>query len=231
MSDMAAQWLSSFAAITMLRKAEIVDPVGTLTQLAEARQLRSRAAWGRFNFEDAEQDFPQEPQSDRGLAAWPDIPADFWRWVNAGTRGTEVYGDAGVYAATVVYDPDIGDYSETEHIKLFGVTFHADDLAAFLGGTTSFHETPLLPGRAKSPAGRKPELDRWADFGAALALIAHTAGPDDLKSANALYEAASGALSASGRNPLSKKTVSRMINHAHIWLEGGIIQELPQGRN
>lgn len=231
MSDTAAQWLSSFAAIRMLRQAGVVDPVSTLTQLAEARQIRSRAAWGRFSEMGSEEQFRQEPQLDGGLAAWPDIPADFWRWVNAGTRGTEVYGDAGVYAATVVYDPDIGDYSETEHIKLFGVTFHADDLAAFLGGTASFHETPFLPDRPKSSAGRKPELDRWAEFGAALALISYTAGPNDLKSANALYEAASGALIAAGRTPLSKKAVSRMINHAYIWLEDGEIQGLPKEDN
>lgn len=228
MSDTAAQWLSSFAAIRMLRQAEVVDPVSTLTQLAEARQIRARAAWGRFSVEDSEQEFPQEPLLDGGLAAWPDIPADFWRWVNAGAHGTEIYGEAGVYAATVIYDPDIGDCSETEHIKLFGVTFHANDLAAFLGGAVSFHETPRLSDRRQSLAGRKPELDRWAEFGAALALISHTAGQKDLKSANALYEAASGALIAAGRAPLSKKTVSPMINRAHIWLESGGIQDPPQ---
>lgn len=230
MSDTAAQWLSSFAAIKMLRQAGVVDPVSTLTQLAEARQIRSRAAWGRFSVEDSEQEFPQEPPLDGGPAAWPDIPADFWRWVNAGAHGTEIHGDAGVYAATVIYDPDIGGYSDTEHIKLFGVTFHADDLAAFLGGAVSFHETPPLSDRRQSSAGRKPELDRWAEFGAALALISHTAGQEDLKSANALYEAAASALIAARREPLSKKTVSRMINRAHIWLESGDIQDPSQDK-
>jgi hypothetical protein len=139
MTDKADEWLTSFSAIQRLRQAGAVDPIGTLIRLAEAQQVRSRAARGRFSDLGIEEIFPSEPKMDpltgEIIEIWPDIPPDFWRWVNANARGTEVHGEAGVFATTVVFDPDIGSYSETEHIKLFGVTFNAADLASFLEGT------------------------------------------------------------------------------------------------
>lgn len=136
MTDTTDEWLTSFAAIQKFRQAGVVDAVGTLTRLAEAQQVRSRAARGRFSCQDIEENFPPEPKnhplSGEVRESWPDIPPDFWRWVNANAPGTEVHGEAGVFATTVVFDPDIGSHSETDRIKLFGVTFHAEDLAAFL---------------------------------------------------------------------------------------------------
>lgn len=122
MTNAENEWLRSFIAFKMLRDAGVLDPVGTLTQLAAAKQVRSRAAHFRIDDADTE-DFPQDRY----------IPEEFWRCVNAGTAGTQIDGDAGVFATTVIYNPEIGDYSDREHIWLSGVTFHAGDLAAFLG--------------------------------------------------------------------------------------------------
>lgn len=43
-----ADWLSSFAALQALRTAGVDEPLTTLTHFAEARQVRARASWGRF---------------------------------------------------------------------------------------------------------------------------------------------------------------------------------------
>ena len=101
MTETVSEWLSSFTAIQRLRGAGVVDPVSTLLQLAEARQVRARASRGRFDWEDDVQEFPQEPEMDgetgKVLAPWPNIPADLWRWVNGGGADTEVHGEAGVF--------------------------------------------------------------------------------------------------------------------------------------
>lgn len=234
MSEIVAGWLSSFAAIQRLRGAGVVDPVGTLTHLAEARQLRSRASWGRFaDDEGNNREFPHEPevdaQSGEVLDPWPNIPSDFWRWVNGRGDGAEVYGEAGVFAATVIYDPQIGTYSDSQHIKLFGVTFNADDLDRVMQGVPLLHNTPVLPKPNGARAGRKPQLARWAEFGAALALVAHTEGQDVLRSDAALYGRAADALTAANREPLSQKAVGLMVKNARLWIEGeGIPPPAPE---
>ncbi len=224
-------WLSSFAAMQMLREAGVVDPVSTLTQLAEARQIRARATWGRFEHDEGDdREFSQEPEVDAlsgEMLPWPDIPADFWRWVNSRGAGTAVHGEAGVFAATVIYDPKIGSYSDSQHIKLFGVTFHQDDLEAALRGKSALHNTPALPVPTRSPAGRKPELERWAEFGAALALVVNRYEKDALKSQSALYRAVAGELIAAGREPLSQKAVKNMVSQAWLWIDGEAIPPLP----
>ena len=229
MSNTENEWLSSFAAMQMLRGAGVVSPISMLTQLAEARQVRARASWGRFDNEGEEQEFPREPRVDPKsgvlVSPWPDIPADFWRWVNAGSPGSEVHGEAGVFAATVFYDPELGEASDKEHIKLFGVSFSSKDLTAVLRGVPQFHETPALTGATRSSAGRKQETDRWVDFGAALAFVAYDKGLDVMASDNALYEAVAGALTASRRNPLSKKRVIAMVKNARCWVDAGEIPE------
>ena len=121
MTNAENEWLRSFIAIKMLRDAGVLDPVGTLTQLAAAKQVRSRAAHFRIDDADTE-DFPQNQYIDE----------EFWRCVNAGTASTKSYGDAGIFATTVIEDPDIGHHSESYFIWLSGVTFHAEDLVAFL---------------------------------------------------------------------------------------------------
>ena len=234
MTDTKTEWLSSFVAIQRLRGAGVVDPVSTLTQLAEARQVRTRASWGRFSDDEGdERKFPQEPevdaQSGEVLGPWPDIPGDFWRWVNGKGAGTEVHGEAGVFAATVIYDPQIGTYSDSQHIKLFGVTFHADDLARVMQGLPLLHDTPVMPEPTGSRAGRKPELERWAEFGAALALVLHNEGSEVLRSDTALYGRVADALTAAKRDPLSKKAVGLMVKNVRLWIEGdGIPQPAPE---
>jgi hypothetical protein len=224
-------WLSSFAAMQRLREAAVVDPVSTLTQLAEARQLRARAAWGRFaDDEGDDRQFPLEPEVDPcsgEVLPWPDIPADFWRWVNGKGDRTEVHGEAGVFAATVIYDPKIGSYSDSQYIKLFGVTFHQDDLEAALRGKSALHNTPALPVPTRSPAGRKPELERWAEFGAALALVVYRGEKDAFKSQSALYAAVAGELTAASREPLSQRAVKNMVSQAWLWIDGEAIPPLP----
>ena len=222
-----SEWISSLRALQELRAAGVAEPVSTLTHLAESQAVRARALWGRFQGGDNDEMFPQEPdvdpQSGDELAPWPKIPASFWRWVNEGTPGTEIHGDAGVFAATVVHDPDKGEISEREFIKLFGVTFNADDLGANLRGVPLFHHTPALPASTLSKAGRKPELERWAEFGAAIALVAHTTDGYELRSEDALYAAAADALTSAGREPLSKKTVRMMVKNTLLWLGGDAI--------
>lgn len=115
------EWVRSFTAIKMLRDAGLIDPIGTLTQLAAAKEIRSRAAVFRIDGADNEE-FPQDQYIDE----------DFWHGVNAGAANTQIYGDAGVFATTVIEDPGIGHHSERYFIWLSGVTFHAEDLMAFL---------------------------------------------------------------------------------------------------
>ncbi len=215
------EWLSSFEALSRLRAAAFTDPIDTLTHLAEAGILRSRAASGRFSdYDDEIHRFPDEPPCNETelqvKGPWPDVPADFWRWVNLGGNGAEVHGEAGVFGALVIFDPKIGDYSDREHIKLFGVTFNASDLSNFLNGHGAVHSTPRMP---RSKAGPKMHTDRWAEFGAALAFIAYQAGPEVLKSQDALYDAAANALTMAGRPPLSKKSVRRMLQYAQAWID------------
>jgi hypothetical protein len=227
MTDRVTEWMSSFAAIQMLRGAGVVDPVSTLTQLAEARQVRARATWGRFDGVDNDQVFPQEPKLDpktlEAFGPWPDIPADFWRWVNAGSQGNEIHGEAGVFAATVVYDPELGEASDKEHIKLFGVTFRAADITAILAGVPGSFESPPLMTPSRSTAGRKPELDRWAEFGAALALVANLDGTAVRASQSALYSEVANALTEAAWQPLDEKVVRKMVRHAFHWIEAGEI--------
>lgn len=123
MADAESEWLRSFTVIKLLREEGVIDPVGTLIRLAATKQVRSRAVRCRFDEADSDEPFPQDRY----------IPEEFWRCVNAGTAGTQIDGDAGVFATTVIYNPEIGNYSDREHIWLSGVTFHAEDLAAFLG--------------------------------------------------------------------------------------------------
>jgi hypothetical protein len=166
MTGTAIDWVTSFAAMQTLREAGVADPVGTMTRLAELQQLRSCAARGRFDGTDIKDPFPEEPKTNpvSGETVAPPlyVPAEFWRSLNAGNADTEIYGEAGVFATTVIHDPEIGNYSETEHIKLFGVTFHAGDLAAFLETGGKSFPNPKQ-GKERKPSvkkGRPPSDDR-----------------------------------------------------------------------
>lgn len=152
-------WISSLDALQRLRQAGLLEPEDALAQWAETGQLRSRARRGRFSDDGgAERDFPVEPSADEmkraNLGPWPDIPIDFWRWMNAGRAGTEAHFEAGVFATTVIYDPEIGNYSDSQHIKLFEVTFNEEDLIKLTGQAQP--ETEAVG----SPEGRSPGA-RW----------------------------------------------------------------------
>lgn len=156
MADAENEWLRSFTVIKLLREEGIIDPVRTLIRLAARQQVRSRATRSRFDEADNDEPFPLDSC----------IPEEFWRCVDAGTAGTQIDGDAGIFATTVIYNPEIGDYSDREHIWLYGVTFHAGDLEAFLGrnfesgGSVSPNPTQ---GAQRTPAvkkGKPPTDDR-----------------------------------------------------------------------
>lgn len=223
MIEAATEWSSSLIAIQRLREAGVVEPASMLTQLAEAGQVRARAAKGRFDWADEVEEFPQKPDADNEtgemLAPWPDIPVDFWRWVNAGSPTAEVHGEAGVFAATVEFDvisKRLGSYRHEEHIKLYGVTFRREDLDAVIQGALVFHPTPALIMPSKSKAGRKQQTERWAEFGAALAFVANEADASTFLSITSLYEAVAKAMGE--RNPLDERTVRPMLRHAVNWI-------------
>lgn len=225
MTEVVREWLSAFAATQQLRECGVVEPVSTLLQLAEAGQVRARASSARFDWADDVQEFLKEPEMEveasEALAPWPDVPAEFWRWVNAGEPGTEVHVEAGVFATTVAFNvlsETAGGYRHKEHIKLYGVTFRKEDIGAVLGGVPELHPTPSLAMTTQSTAGRPPDLERWAEFGAALAFVAHSADPSVLASQTKLYNAAAEAL-AKRCNPLDEKTVRPMLRNAVFWIK------------
>lgn len=156
MAEAGNEWLRSFAAVKKLREAGVVDPVGTLARLAETQQVRSRAARLRLNGADSDEAFPQERY----------IPEEFWRCVNNGAAGTVIDGDAGVFATNVIYNPENGDHSDSDHIWLSGVTFHADDLTAIFenaseGGGSASPKPNQGKNRAPSvKKGRPPSNEK-----------------------------------------------------------------------
>jgi hypothetical protein len=145
-----SEWISSLAAVKQLNEAGLYNAKTALGQWAEAGSLKSRARWGRFFFDGCTTDiqFPTEPPADlAGKGAeypWPDIPCDFWRHVNNGNFYAEAHYEAGIFAALVFLDPELGTGSDTEYIKLFDVSFHSNDLDTLLsaGSTESTEVRP-----------------------------------------------------------------------------------------
>lgn len=145
-----SEWISSLAAVQQLNAAGLYNAKTALGQWAEAGSLKSRARWGRFFFDGCTTDieFPTEPPADlEGKGAeypWPDIPRDFWRHVNKGNSNAEAHYEAGIFAALVFLDPELGTGSDTEYIKLFDVSFHSNDLDTLLsaGSTESTEVQP-----------------------------------------------------------------------------------------
>lgn len=228
-----SEWISSLHAVKRLRDAGLNAPEATLGLWAEARFLRARAIWGRFSHDGGtdELTFPDESPADPdGLGAatpWPNIPSDFWHYVNVKHGNAEAHYEAGIFAALVVLDPEIGSHSDTEHIKLYGVSFHSDDLDALLSGVGERHAKVQLIETARSNAGAKPKTDGWADFGGALALFISEATNSQLQSVNGVYEAVASKLIEAGRTPLVKKSVTPMINRALFWIEEGEVAKGP----
>lgn len=213
------EWTSSLGTLFRLREAGLTGPEVSMLLWAEAGQLRARAKWGRF---DGCRDEEFHDKSEPDDAPWPAIPRDFWRWVRA--QG-EAHHEAGVFAATVVYDPEIGSYSETEHIQLFGVEFSEQDVTDLLTGCGRVHSSPPLSPASASKAGRKRDLERWNEFAAALAFVGRTAGDKTFSGQSSIYEAVAGALTASGREPLDQRGVRQLLRLAHAWAEADVIPQ------
>lgn len=209
-----SDWISSLQAVKRLRDSGLSDPEATLGAWAEAGFLKSRAARGRFsyNWDYNIQDFPDEPQDS---APWPDIPSDFWFHVNNKVGNAVALYEAGTFAAQVEFEGG----GDSEHIKLYGVTFHSDNLAALLSGVGERQETANFKKPISSNAGRKPDTERWTDFGAALALFVQTADNSQLRSTDAVYKKVADTLFEAGRNALDIRTVRPMINKARLWIE------------
>lgn len=149
-------WLKSLSVMKKLREAGVVDPARTLARLAETEQIRSSAARLRFNGADNDEAAPED---------WV-IPQEFWRSVNNGTAGTVIDGDTGVFATTVIYNPEIGKHSERDHIWLSGVTFRAEDLRevfenGFEGNGSALSKPYRVKDRAPSvKKGRPPSKEK-----------------------------------------------------------------------
>jgi|LauGreDrversion4_2_1035121.scaffolds.fasta_scaffold02594_12 hypothetical protein len=226
-----SEWISSLKAVLRLRDAGLNAPEATLGLWAEEGFVKSRASWGRFSHDGGvdELTFPNEPSAvPDGLGVskpWPDIPSDFWHYVNVKNGNAEAHYEAGIFAALVELDPEIGTHSETEHMKLYGVSFHSDDLDALLNGVGERQPKVPLSKTARSNAGDKPKTDGWADFGAALALFISEADNSQLRSTNGVYEAVANKLLEAGRTPLVQKTVKPMIDRARLWIEAGEVAE------
>ena len=226
-----SEWISSLQAVKRLRDAGLNAPEATLGLWAEAGFLKSRASWGHFSSveETTERFFPDEPpvNPDKLSAPtpWPDIPRDFWEFVNVKNGNAEAHYEAGIFAAHVVWDMDIGTTDSTEHIKVYGVSFHSGDLDALLSGVGELQPQLKLETPVPSKRGRKQEVGRWADFGAALALFARYADNSQLQSTNAVHKEVAGLLEAAGRSPLDLRTVKQMVDRARFWIEAEIVAE------
>lgn len=130
-----SEWISSWQAVERLQKADPGAPEATLGFWAEEGLLRSRATRGDFS---SGGDIPgrvcwdntpaDADQDDR----WPAIPSYFWNWVNSKNGNNAAQYRTGIFATAVVPEAEIGSGHETDHIKLYGVSFHSDDLDARL---------------------------------------------------------------------------------------------------
>lgn len=219
-----SEWISSFEATVRLRQAGVVHPFNTLTQLAEARYIRARAKWGRFSDDDGEdREFLNEPPVDENerltRGPWPDVPSDFWRWVNLGGDGSEAHFEAGTFAAVIRYDHRVGSHSDKQHIKLFGVTFHSQDMDDFLKGRATLKASPLMPRQNHSNVGRPINAERWGQYGAAMALEAHLSDKKTVAKSSSFREAVESRLVSAGYVPMDEKTVREMFRLAVLWID------------
>ena len=156
MSD--GDWISSLEACRRVRA--VGGSQTDLAQWAEASRLRSRADRGRFSDDECterELKLPDEDEareievSKRAILnePWPDIPSDFWHWMNVHSERSEAHWASGVFATTVYYDNAPYHDRDSQYIKLFDVTFHAGDLAEMLGHTSVQAERGKMPANAK----------------------------------------------------------------------------------
>ncbi|RRQ52138.1 hypothetical protein [Sphingorhabdus wooponensis] len=225
-----SEWISSLHAVKRLRDAGLNAPEATLGLWAEAGFLRARAIWGRFSNDGGtdELTFPDESPADPdGLGAatpWPNIPSDFWHYVNVKHGNAEAHYEAGIFAALVVLDPEIGSHSDTEHIKLYGVSFNSDNLDALLNGVGEPQVEVKLTKTAPSNRGRRPNAEGWADFGAALARFVYDVDMTEQEDSGAIYEAVADMLANADRQPLDIRTVKPMIEKTILWIKNNKVE-------
>jgi hypothetical protein len=222
-----SEWISSLQAVLRLRGAGLNAPETTLGLWAEAGFLRSRARWGYFSVREEtseyvfSDDFYDDPAMLDRPTHWPSIPSDFWHWVNVKNGDAEAHYEAGIFAAHVVPETEIGLSSDSDHIRLYGVSFHSGNLDALLNGVGELQPRGTLEKPTPSNSGSKPKTDSWADFGGALALFISYANNSQLRSTNGVYLAVADKLKEAGRTPLALKTVKPMIDRALLWIEAG----------
>lgn len=150
-----SEWISSLQALLRLRNAGWNDPEITLGVWAEEGALKSRATRGIFTagadilecvFLD---DPPTDPDQLYRSPHWQTIPSDFWSWFNVNQDNKSAHYQTGIFATFVVPEAEIGSGHETDHIKLYGVSFHLDQLNA------------LLDVRPSTETAAGPPKERW----------------------------------------------------------------------
>jgi hypothetical protein len=122
----------------------------------------------------------------------------------------------------VIYDPEIGSYSDADHWKLFGVTFHAGDLQDLLTGSGAVRPSPTLQDArpATSKAGKPPNAAAWAEFAAGLAYVGDLDGLANFDSALSLHNAVEAYLESRHdrlQNVLTYKTAKGALDLARKW--------------
>jgi hypothetical protein len=147
-----SKWISSWQAVRRLRKADPGASEATLGFWAEEGLLRSRATRGDFSsggditgrvcWDDTPADADQDDR-------WPAIPSYFWNWVNAKNGNEAGAYITGIFATYVVPEAERGNGPDSDYIKLYGVSFHLDDLDA------------LLDVRPLTATGARPPQQRW----------------------------------------------------------------------
>jgi hypothetical protein len=151
-------WISSMEAVRRVRQGGSSE--GDLAQWAEAGALRSRAQRGQFS-DDEEGverilELPNTPdEQDKEIAnravvgePWPDIPKNFWHWINKNIQTSEKHWGSGVFSTTVYYETELGPKGDSQHIKLLGVTFCDEDLKDLLLPVKNAVDQGVLPSSA-----------------------------------------------------------------------------------
>jgi len=136
------EWISSMDAARCTREAGF--STGDLAQWAETGALRSQTsrAWFGNDANGEERIFvgrqPRQRTEQGTNDTWPDIPAEFWYWLNRNLATDNSNWGAGVFA-TVVFEhaserpgDDHPSRDFSEYIRLHDVKFSRSDLRGLL---------------------------------------------------------------------------------------------------
>lgn len=102
-----------------------------------------------------------------------------------------------------------GDLVGVWSVDLHCLQFHEAELRDFF--TLPPKQNESTASAAPHKVGRPIARDKWEDFALALALVAHTAGPEAFKSKRALYAAVERVLMSLGKEALDEKSVRRLL--------------------